>query len=226
MTTIALIQARLGSVRFPEKCLADLMGRPLITHVIERVCAVRNLANVVLVVPATDAEYFATVTDGPIYCDPMVDEADVLGRFRSAAIRYPADHYLRVTGDCPLFAPDVAELVMRRHHEETADYTWNDTLTTGWPDGTDVEMFTVALLARTHLDRELTRADCEHVTPAMRRQSGVRVVTVPAPMRWDQKWSVDDSRDFQVVKEIFNHLKHGELNFASTLAASGVAQRS
>ena len=219
MTTIAFIQARLGSVRFPEKCLADLMGRPLIAHVIERVCAVRGLAGVVLVVPATDAEYFANATDCPIYCDPLVDEADVLGRFRSAAIRYPADQYLRVTGDCPLFAPDVAELVMRRHHEEAADYTWNDTFQTGWPDGTDVEMFTAALLARTHLDRDLTPADCEHVTPAMRRQAGVRVVTVAAPLRWERKWSVDCVEDLDVVRGILARRPVG-FTFAATVKAS------
>ena len=219
MTTVAFIQARLGSHRFPEKCLADLMGRPLIAHVIERVCAVRGLAGVVLVVPATDAEYFANATDCPIYCDPLVDEADVLGRFRSASIRYPADAYLRVTGDCPLFAPDVAELVMRRHVEEAADYTWNDTLTTGWPDGTDVEMFSAALLDRVSRRDLLSSDEREHVTPAMRRQLGARVVTVAAPLRWERKWSVDCVEDLDVVRGILARRPEG-FTFAATVKAS------
>jgi len=219
MTTVAFIQARLGSVRFPEKCLSDLMGRPLITHVIERVAAVRGLAAVVLAVPADDAPYFEAAAECPIFCDPMLDENDVLARFAACAQVYPADAYLRVTGDCPLFAPDVAELVMRRHVEEAADYTWNDTLQTGWPDGTDVEMFTATLLDRVSRRDLLSSDEREHVTPAMRRQLGARVVTVAAPMRWERKWSVDTQEDLDVVRGILARRPEG-FTFAATVKAS------
>ena len=37
MTTVAVIQARCGSTRFPRKVLAPLQGRPMLAHIIERV---------------------------------------------------------------------------------------------------------------------------------------------------------------------------------------------
>ena len=37
MTTVAVIQARCGSTRFPRKVLAPLQGRPMLAHIIDRV---------------------------------------------------------------------------------------------------------------------------------------------------------------------------------------------
>ena len=48
MTTVAIVQARLGSSRLPRKVLADLAGRPLIDHVIERALAIEGVDSVVV----------------------------------------------------------------------------------------------------------------------------------------------------------------------------------
>ena len=37
MSTVAVIQARNGSTRFPRKVLATLQGRPMLAHIVERV---------------------------------------------------------------------------------------------------------------------------------------------------------------------------------------------
>lgn len=219
MTTIAIIQARLGSQRLPGKSLMPLAGRPLIAHVIERVASVADVSNIVLAVPATDAARFREVVECPVYADPLAAEMDVLARFAGCAAAYPAEAYLRVTGDCPLFAPDVADRVLRRFREERADYAWTDTAASGWPDGTDVEVFTAALLAQTLADPGLTASDREHVTPAMRRQPGARIVTVPAPRVYRHKWSVDDREDLARVAAILAR-RPKDFSVAATLACA------
>src|SRR5262245_48718957 len=45
---IAVIQARMGSSRFPGKMLATLCGRPLISHIIARAKAIAAAREVVL----------------------------------------------------------------------------------------------------------------------------------------------------------------------------------
>ena len=60
---VVVIQARLGSTRLPGKTLADIAGRPLLAHVVERAAAIPGIADVVIattVNPADDAlEAFA-----------------------------------------------------------------------------------------------------------------------------------------------------------------------
>ena len=220
MNIIALIQARLGSSRFQNKTLADLAGRPMIAHVIERVSAIRGLSGVVLAVPSQDAKAFAEVVDGPvIYCDPMVAEHDVLGRFAAAALAYPADAYLRVTGDCPLLAPDVAERVMAQYQHERADFAHNDTTISGYPDGTDVEVFSAVLLLAAHLGA-MAPVDREHVTPWMRRAVGVRQTMLRCERRYTSlKWSVDSPADAERVRAILE-ARPKDFSFAATVQAA------
>ena len=56
MTVLAVIPARLGAVRLPNKPLRDLAGAPLIVRVWERVVAMRAADRVVV---ATDSDLVA-----------------------------------------------------------------------------------------------------------------------------------------------------------------------
>src|SRR5580692_2175930 len=83
---LALIQARMGSSRFPGKVLEDLCGRPMLWHVVNRVGKARSLDKVV--VATTDG-----AVDDPIaqFCERegivcfRGSEQDVLDRFYRAA---------------------------------------------------------------------------------------------------------------------------------------------
>ena len=49
---IALVQARLGSHRFPRKILADLAGKPVIHHVASRALQIAGVDRVIVAVPS------------------------------------------------------------------------------------------------------------------------------------------------------------------------------
>ena len=239
---IALVQARMGSSRLPGKSLITLGGRPLLAHVLERVAAAEGVDEVVLATTVHDRD------------DPLVtiatafglrtwrgDEADVLGRMRGAARWARADIVLRVTGDCPLFCPDIATSALRCYQTHAYAYpaglyVWNDTARSGYPDGTDVEVFSRALLEHAadvtwnRRDRELLTPsrhhDLEHVTPPVRRLADA-VMTIPAPCRLARlKLSVDDERDLERVRVVYAHLRG--VTFGALLEAcveAGLAQR-
>jgi spore coat polysaccharide biosynthesis protein SpsF (cytidylyltransferase family) len=174
--TAAVIQARMGSTRFPGKVLADLEGRPVLAHVIDRVARARSVDRVVVattVDPADDevaalAQRCGTmVTRGP--------EDDVLTRFVMAADQCNADIIVRVTADCPLTDPDVIDAVVRARAQQRADYASNVDPPT-FPDGYDVEVLTAACLAR--LDGEATLAhEREHVTARIRERGDLFTTT-------------------------------------------------
>jgi len=188
VTTIAVIQARTGSTRFPNKVLADLNGRPMLAHVVERVRRCRSLDRVVVATSTSPSDdtvvelaerWGASVTRGPL--------DDVLRRFVMAAREFSASAVVRITADCPLVDPVLVDTLVAMRSREEADYASNIDPRT-YPDGYDVEVMSRECLER--LDREVTLADeREHVTlhvrehPADYRRASLRLPRDLSEMR-------------------------------------------
>jgi spore coat polysaccharide biosynthesis protein SpsF (cytidylyltransferase family) len=167
VTTVAVIQARCGSTRFPRKVLAELQGRPMIQHVVERVSRAKTIDRVVVATsddPADDdlaalvATFGVGVTRGSV--------GDVLSRYVLAAREHRADVIVRITGDCPLIDPAIIDMVVSERILQDADYA-NNVEPPTFPEGYDVEAFTLECLMR--LDAEATQPyEREHVTARVR----------------------------------------------------------
>jgi spore coat polysaccharide biosynthesis protein SpsF (cytidylyltransferase family) len=54
--TMVVIQARVDSTRLPRKALADIAGRPMLAHVVERAKAIPGIAGVVLATTVSRAD--------------------------------------------------------------------------------------------------------------------------------------------------------------------------
>lgn len=218
---ICLIQARAGSVRLPGKALMALAGQPLIAHVIARASAIAGVDETILAVPYGDAARFQGSVTIPIVEPPKdISADDVLGRLRFVANTVKADVVVRVTGDCPLLAPDIAADVLKKFHKEDADFASNDTRMSGWPDGFDVEVFSMDLLTRAAND-SLLLYDREHVTPWMQRAVGVRATVWRSAVDYSGlKLSVDTREDFDRVARIVAQLEPDDLSFHATIAAA------
>jgi spore coat polysaccharide biosynthesis protein SpsF len=163
--TTIIVQARMESARFPGKVLANVLGRPLLGHVLERAAEAR-CADTVVVATSNAPE------DDPIveYCegeDVAVfrgSREDCLGRYYEAAAALDAEVIVRLTADNPLIDPALIDQVIRLRTARDLDYAasalphWRKL-----PLGMDVEAFTFAALELAHL--ESTRlSEREHVT--------------------------------------------------------------
>src|SRR5437867_555427 len=110
---VAIIQARMGSTRLPEKVLADIEGRPMLWHVVNRVRKAR-LVNGTVVATSKETADLGIV----VFCERYEvgysrgSETDVLDRFYQTAQAFPAKFYLRITADCPLIDPEVIDRVV------------------------------------------------------------------------------------------------------------------
>ena len=202
---VAIVQARLSSMRFPRKSITPFRGKPMILHVIERVRQVSSVDAVVAVVPTGDTALIEVLLKGDLDGIVRGSERDVLTRFYLAAMRYGADVVMRVTGDCPLWSPSAGEGVLQAFlTDQTHRQFWsNDTTMSGWPDGTDVEVFSVDLLRRArHARSTVTASDREHVTTWMRRTEDQQcgVYTRPDDDLSRLKLSVDTITDLLRVE--------------------------
>ncbi len=103
--TIIVIPARYGSSRLPGKPLADINGKPMIQHVVERA---QQVGGVNAVIVATDdqrveqavkrfgGQVMLTADNHPSGTDRLVEVMQ----------HHPADVYINVQGDEPLVRPD------------------------------------------------------------------------------------------------------------------------
>jgi len=163
VTTVALIQARMGSTRLPGKVLAELAGRPVLDWVVAAARAVPGVDRVAVATSDTDRDdpVAAWCADNGVSCH-RGPEDDVLERFRGAAKAEEADTVMRLTADAPLLDPEVCGQVLLLLERTGADYASN-VEPPCWPDGLDCEAFTFAALETAA--REARRpSEREHVT--------------------------------------------------------------
>ena len=126
MRIVAIIQARMGSSRFPGKVLKELGGVPLLWHTTQRIRRVTRIDDMVLATSDSEKD------------EPLVDfadregltlfrgsEQDVLERYYLAARQMEAEVVVRITGDCPFIDIEVTDKVVERFMRGEADYCSN-----------------------------------------------------------------------------------------------------
>ena len=210
--TCVVVQARMGSRRMPGKIFAPLAGEPALLRMMQRVAAVRGAA-IRVVATSTEAADDAVIE----LCERHgIDCArgpldDVLARVLEAA---PAacDTVVRLTADCPLVDPALVDRHIERFVAEEAVYVTNAVERT-MPDGLDVEVISRAMLERAAA-LATERFDREHVTPWIRRHARTVHVTQPVDLS-ALRWTVDESRDHEVIATIYDELHHDDAIFDS-----------
>jgi spore coat polysaccharide biosynthesis protein SpsF len=203
MTTAVIVQARMGSTRYPAKMVANLCGLPVLWHVLTR-CLKIGADVVALATPDEDRSMFLERIAWPLgvrcYRGP---EHDVLARYLGAARHFNVDVIMRVTGDCPLIDPEVCANVLDLVVREKVDYAANCFPTRTFEKGLDCEAFTRAALEMT-AHRAQDAYDREHVTPWMQRNTSFMrgAITSGDPARADTNWCVDYPHDLTRLREV------------------------
>lgn len=224
--TVVLVQARQGSHRLPGKSLRPMAGYPMISHVLRRARMIPGVSDVWLVTSVNQRDdQLAELGDSLGFSVFRGSEWDVLQRMTDAARLSGADIVMRVTGDCPLLAPDVSGTVLRVFLENwpRRSYASNDTERSGFPDGFDTEVFSAEIL-RICCERALDRLDREHVTRWMRRELPASdMVMVASTQDWSRvKLSVDTEEDFLRASMVMALLE-GDMPEKANMQATALA---
>jgi len=213
MRKVIIIQARLASSRFPNKVLADLSGKPVIAHVIERLRAAKSADDLCVAIPtdATD-DKLAEYVSGLGVCVTRGHSKDVLSRYIQAAYETDAQVIVRAMGDNALVDWHAVDAQINEIESNLElDYVTTD----GYPYGVAVETFRLKTLEK--LDFLARQDDLrERPTLYLKRNEGPFVVKhLQAPdagKLTDVSLSINRPEDLQFVQSIYDKLyKEGEL---------------
>lgn len=209
MNITAIIQARTGSTRLPEKVLAEIQGKPLLTHVFERISYSRYCHQIVLATTqeqeddrlgVLSEEYGVLLYRGSTH--------DVLDRYFHAAKTYEADIVVRVTADDPFKDPGVADKIIEEFLQEDYDYVSN-TLTPTYPEGLDIEVFSFNALQTAY--REAQKLfEREHVTPYIWMHPEKFVLkNIACEKDYSaMRWTIDTPEDLAFARAVYQRLYH------------------
>jgi spore coat polysaccharide biosynthesis protein SpsF len=184
MRTVAVVQARMGSSRFPGKAMSDLAGRPLIDWVLTRVMLSALVDRTVLATTNSDLDdSLARYAAGLGVAVHRGDEHDVLGRVASAADEAGAELVVRICADNPFIDPGEIDRLIEFYCNHQTDYACNhqDRSGSGYPDGFGAEILSMSLLRRL-VALTVDPRQREHVTLYLWDNSErFRLTPVPVP---------------------------------------------
>ncbi|MGI0482884.1 cytidylyltransferase domain-containing protein [Geminocystis sp. CENA526] len=212
MKTVAIIQARMGSTRLPNKVIKTLCDRTVLSHVIDRVKNCNRLDQIVVAtttLPQDDAIVQEAQLCGVNWF--RGNETNVLERYYLTAKEYQADTIMRITSDCPLLDIEIIEQLLSYFQEENnmglgIDYLSN-TLRRSFPIGLDAEVFTSNALERAY-DYATKDYEKEHVTPYIYQHPDL--FSLHNLSNDDDlshyRWTLDTPEDYELIKIIYENL--------------------
>jgi spore coat polysaccharide biosynthesis protein SpsF len=214
MNIVAIIQARMSSTRLPGKVIKPLADRPVIWHVVNRIRRCSSVTKVVVATSIDDSDdcIYEWCKAECILCHRGSLD-DVLDRYYQTAVKYNADLVVRITADCPVIDTDIVDDVVKGFSD--GDYDLYG-LSGEFPDGLDCTVIAFNALKRAWKEAKLV-SEREHVGsyvenhPELFKIGGYKKFTGLGHHRW----TLDEPRDYEFLKEIFKKL-YSQNNFFSS----------
>lgn len=211
MKYLAMIQARCGSTRLPNKVLKDLCGKPALQRMIERVQK-SKLIDEVMVVTSIEKNNLPILS----LCSSLNvrvgigSENDVLDRFYQTAKLLEPEYVIRLTADCPCFDAGLLDMAISRM-EESTDYC--GMTSASFADGLDLEIIRFSALEKSWKEA-VHSFEREHVTQYILRHPELFTIqNFESPIGYfgNHRWTVDEPEDFEVVEKIYEHFLNTDL---------------
>ena len=213
-----IIQARLGSKRYPEKILKEIFEDQNSLDLIYLRLKKSNLVNkIIFAVPQSD-EKLIHFLKKKSYPFTTGDEMDLMYRYKKAAKEFGIKNIVRVTSDCPLVDPNIVDLCISKL--ENFDYVSNNTPPdeSDYANGSDVEVFSLDLLEKVSL-KYTNLKDKEHVTfPMWDGRLKIKSLRI-SKKRCDKhiRITLDHIEDLNVIKKILEISKNPFINYDSII---------
>lgn len=205
MKYVAMIQARCGSSRLPNKVLKDLSGKTDLQWVIERVQRSRHIDEVMVITSIEKNNLSLIKLCAELGVRVFVgSEEDVLDRYYQAAKLIQPEYVVRITADCPLFDWRYLDMAIEQMEADT-DYMAE--MTESFPDGEDIEIVKFSVLKKSWKEAKLA-SEREHVTMYIKNHPELfKMQNLECPIQGigTKRWTLDEDEDYELISAIYQH---------------------
>jgi len=209
MKVVATVQARMASTRLPGKVMKEILGRPIIWHIVNRLKYAKLVNHTMIATSSNPADKeivdFARKSKIDCYAG---SEDDIVDRLYQASRQAKADTIVRITADCPLVDPALVDKVVKYYQDGRGKYDFiSNTHPPTYPDGLDTEVFSFIALEK--IWQEVTdKFKREWIVtnfwenPEIYHLGNIANDKDLSALRW----TVDYPDDFEFVREIYERL--------------------
>ena len=210
---ICIIQARLGSSRFPSKIFKSIRNNKIIYLLFKRIKKSKLINKIVIAIPSAkkDDRLYKYLKRKKINIF-RGNEKNVLDRYYNAAKYYNADIIIRVTSDCPLLSSDIIDEHLKIYFKKKCRVLSNY-LSKTYPVGISFSIFDFELLEKAKI-MAISKYDKEHVMPYIYRNMRSELLkTSTNPIYKKLRLTLDYPEDLTTIKNIFDEM-HPDIYFS------------
>jgi len=148
----AIVQARMGASRLPNKMMLHLHGYPVIEWIYRRLLSSRTIEGILFALPEGEnddalAHYLRFIGADCFRGSKL----DLVNRFYTAARSYQLSTIIRICADNPLICPGEIDRLVNFYLSNSCDYAYNHIpKNNNYPDGLGAEVCGIDLLSEIH----------------------------------------------------------------------------
>ena len=143
---IAILQARTGSKRFPNKVLKTINNISILEHIISRLKYSKKIIKIIVATTKTNSDDIIEkiANKNHVLCF-RGSSSNVLNRYIECAKFYKAKDIIRLTADDPFIDPEIIDKLIYKYKEGSYDFVTNTPNKT-FPLGLDVTIVKFQIL--------------------------------------------------------------------------------
>lgn len=202
-----ILQARMGSTRFPSKVLKEIREKSLLELYVNRVRPSKRIEKIVIATtdkPADDQ--IERLASGIGVSCFRGNENDLLDRYYQCAKKFGVDVIVRLTPDDPFVDHEVIDKAVDIFLKEKVDFVTNHFDPT-YPEGLDIEVYSFEAMEKSWKEAKLL-SEREHVFPYIQNNPDkFKIINFKQEKDFSHlRWTIDYECDYEMTKIIYDCL--------------------
>ena len=223
-----VIQARMGSTRFPGKTTCDLGGSTMIERILQRVKKVKKIGMIILATTKKkEDDILVKIAKLNKINFFRGSENDSVDRYYQALKGKKIKHILRLPADNPIPDPEEYNRLIKYHLKKNNDFSSNicNFMGNGYPDGIGIEIFTMKSLysiwkneKRKKFREHIALNYYDYVKDKKNIKNNFKIGTIKCPKeisRPNLALDINFYKDYVFIKKIYEYFVPRNLFFST-----------